>query len=332
MAYIISDVLCRLIKATPTILCMPVSYFLPFQIMLYIALTFVSSVVYMSVYVVQHTHPLGVILEDGLIAIFAVGGLTVLVWCYLSYRSRLRRLHARSQLKLVIERLTNLYEETSKQGSMASWYKKIGTQKVKKFVENPWSTTNDLAFLLIEFERHIIFTRLDRKFLQARNQWIAALLACNTGSEHDFDKFIPLIDTLRDAITSPTFYSLCLKALTEESDLFRSAPIDICLLIMEFVVASSEVSFFAKNAISNPQYLPKYEVLTERGVFGRMRQFGSSCDSQLGSFVSEMKEIERNRALEQQQKEAQQLEHQQQEIQEQQPKQQRSNSVPDIWM
>ena len=87
-----------------------------------------------------------------------------------------------------------------------------------KFRNNPWSTKTDLAHLLIEFERQIRHNRLDENLLSTLNDWILALLSCDTGNNNDFDKFVTSIDAPKDciaAIAAPSFFTLCMNALSE---------------------------------------------------------------------------------------------------------------------
>ena len=194
------------------------------------------------------------LLLAGMGSMDTLGLLSVLISRRTAHRARLFAMHARSELARVMVRLRHLFEASSQQGSLGSWYRKIGRRKLQAFAQKPWSTPRDLAFLLIEFERHIAYGRLDERFLRRRSEWIAALLSCA-----EFDEFVPLIDALKDAVHSPPFFSLCFKAPAEESDLFRGAPLDVCLLGMEFVLSSAGIAFIASNTLLHSEQFPKFD-------------------------------------------------------------------------
>ena len=132
----------------------------------------IATILYLYLYVlnIDNVPEIGDMLFHGIIGIFGIGLLISLNTRYIVYRNRLRAMHERIALNQIIESLTNLSEESSKHKDQCV---------LEKFVNNPWSTTTDLAYLLIEFERHIKYNRLDRNFLQTRNDWILALLSCD---------------------------------------------------------------------------------------------------------------------------------------------------------
>ena len=116
---------------------------------------------------------------------------------------------------------------------------------------------------------------------------------------NDFDKFIPLIDTLKDSLTAPPFFTLCMNALSDESDLFSSAPLDVCFLIMEYV-PSAEIRFIAKNTILHTEQFPKFEDnYKENGVISRMKTFGRECTEKLNKFQTDVTEAEQYRISQQ---------------------------------
>ena len=287
-----------------------ISYFATFQTFLYLALSFVATVLYLYLYFIDDLStvpPIGDVLVYGLGGILGIGLLLVLVIRYISYRMRLRELHGKMELQQIITSLKDLYESSSKGGSIGNWYAMIGHQKLDGFTKSAWSTTTDLANLLIEFERHIAFNRLDSQFLKKRRQWIDDVLACDRGSSSDLDYFLPLIDELKDSIRSPPFYTLCLKALTEESDLFRNAPMELALLVMEYVVPSEEIQKLAAITLLDPDNFPKYTSRTEKDIIYRMTRFDSTAENAIESFENMVHDSERGWRQEQEEQEQRRL-------------------------
>merc|ERR1712154_725616 len=161
-----------------------------------------------------------------------------------------------SQLQNVLSSLTDLYEElTATNGSMGDWFQNIGREKLVSFTSNEYATCLDLAVLLIEFEKNILFQQLKKNFiLNEREIWKQKLLSTQT-----FAGFIELIEQLKDAIVSPPFFTIMMTALSEECELFAGAPKDICFLVMQFVLDCNACVEIANKSLLHINSFPKYD-------------------------------------------------------------------------
>ena len=91
-----------------------------------------------------------------------------------------------------------------------------------------------------------------------------------------------------------------MNALSEESDLFSTAPLDICFLIMEYVIPSAEIRFIAKNTILHTEQFPKFQdQYKKNGIISRMKTFGRECTDKLNKFQTDIKEAEQYRISQQ---------------------------------
>eukprot|EP01083_Nonionella_stella_P002456 7096_1 len=280
-------------KKNPNMICnfTSISYFICFQIMMYCLLTYVSTVLYVYIYVVHNAAlpSISRMIQYGCTAITILGLLVMFVYRHILQKQRLRKLHESQQLNKIIAKLTRIYEETSRCGSIDPWYDTIGRQKLQKFSNNPWSTSTDLTYLLIEFERHILYNRLDHNFLRRRNEWMMQLLFCDSLNNDTFDDFLPLIDRLSDSVTSPPFFTLYLKALCQDSDLFSTAPLDICFIIMDFIVPSAQIRMIANQTLLDVNQFPDgMKHPHKKGIIKRMIGFGQNCDTKLNQFVQDI--------------------------------------------
>jgi len=196
-------------------------------------------------------------------------------------------------LSPALKALMDLYERTSKSGAVGNWYKSVGKKKIERLMDvnnhsSDLASPAPLAYLLIEFERHLIFERLNRDFLLKRNEWIANLLECER-----FEDAVASINTLSNAIREPPFFTLAMKAITEESDLFCEAPLEICFLIMEFVVDISDVADFCKTTLLNDSKLPGFHPSNFDKLVRQISNFGSSTEVQMGEFVNYFKTVQK---------------------------------------
>jgi len=160
-------------------------------------------------------------------------------------------------------------------------------EKKKKYSSNLISPES-LAYLLIEFERHLVFERLNPPFLKDRNDWIANLLDCEL-----FEDAIPSIEKLSLAIREPPFFTLAMKALSEESDLLRDAPLELCFLIMEYVVDVSNISDFCKSTVLHPSHLPIFDATKFGTLVSQISTFGNSTKELAIEFADNLRNLDK---------------------------------------
>ena len=190
-----------------------------------------------------------------------------------------------SEIQSVLTSLSDLYELTSANGSVGDWFKKIGKKRLSSFTSNEYATPLDLAHLLIEFEKNILFQQLEKGFiLNERDMWKQKLL-----STQSFAGFVGLINQLMDAIVSPPYFTTMMTALSEECDLFADAPKDICFLVMQFVVDCQGCVEIANQSLLHENSFPEYE--ENRKIVDRITDFGIRCDEQLSLFLEALKQI-----------------------------------------
>eukprot|EP01084_Bolivina_argentea_P288228 494683_1 len=154
-----------------------ISYLNSLQITLYIIISYIATLLYLFISNnITSINNLGILLLFGSIGILIVGIIISFIIKKISYKRRLKRLYE-TELKYIIKSLTNLYENTSHNKCVGNWYKTLGYTKFQSFTQNAWSTPKDLAYLLIEFERHILYERINQRFLLNRFKWTTKLLS-----------------------------------------------------------------------------------------------------------------------------------------------------------
>jgi len=181
---------------------------------------------------------------------------------------------------------------------LGQWYESIGKRKIERLSDvnnhsSDLASPQPLAYLLIEFERHIPFERLNPQFLTDRRDWIANLLDCER-----FEDAIAPIKKLSAAIREPPFFTLAMKALTEESEMFRHAPLDVCFLIMEFVVDTGDIVESCKSMLLNDSKLPIFSTASFHSLISEISRFGYSTKQLASEFVGHVEVVERARVQE----------------------------------
>ncbi|ETO10955.1 hypothetical protein RFI_26421, partial [Reticulomyxa filosa] len=195
-----------------------------------------------------------------------------------------------SNLGQALNELMKLYENSSKKGALGSWYQNVGKTKLELLMDEDYYSS-DLAspqyliYLLIEFERHVVFERLDPSFLSERNDWIANLLECQR-----FEDIIVFIRKLSSAIREPPFFTLAIKALSEES-MFSEAPLSLCFLVMEFVTDVSNVAELCSTMLLHESKLPVFDPLRPPKLIKEILSFGDSTNALIKDFVAHLKTV-----------------------------------------
>eukprot|EP01083_Nonionella_stella_P015528 43451_1 len=275
----------RMVLATaPNTFC-SINHFVALQITCYVILAFVSTVLYLCVNnVIAFSHGLGIVLLYGALSIALCGVIIAWIIRKVTNRNRIQTLH-KLELQHVLDSLTDLYELTASNGAVGNWFTQIGKQKLASFTDDKYSSPQDLAFLLIEFEKNILFDRLKREFVvKERDLWIEKLLLPN-----NFDDFIPLIQQLQFAIRSPPYFTLCMKTLQDECDLFKDSPKDICFLIMQFAIDCKNIVEIGSQSLLHSNAFPEYNV--NHTIVERISAFGAKCDDELKLFVDALDQI-----------------------------------------
>ena len=88
--------------------------------------------------------------------------------------------------------------------------------------------------------------------------------------------FVPLIDALKDNGAFPALFSLCVHTMSEESELFRSAPMP---LLAHHGLGADEI----------------HRLVAANDILSRMIDFDCSCERVLGEFQVEMEKVEKFR-------------------------------------
>ncbi|ETO12249.1 hypothetical protein RFI_25129, partial [Reticulomyxa filosa] len=199
-----------------------------------------------------------------------------------------------SQLKPALNSLISLYEETSKKDAFGSWYQNVGRKKLDLLLDEN-NHSSDLAspmclvYLVIEFERHLIFERLDPEFLRNRQDWIANILECE-----QFEDVIPFIEQLSDAIRDPPFFTTAVRTLSDET-MFHDAPLELCFLVMEFVTDVENVAEFFESAVLSDSKLPLFTSTQYDSLMSKISRFGVSTRRDLEEFVKMLDDAEKLR-------------------------------------
>jgi len=149
-----------------------------------------------------------------------------------------------------------------------------------------------LAYFLMEFERHLVFERLDPEFLKSRHEWIAGLLVCER-----FEDTIPFIETLSNAIREPPFYTVAIKALSEET-MFRDAPMELCLLVMGFVTNVGNSADFFRSTVLFDSNLPSFDPTSFDKLVSEVSEFGDCTKEALTDFATTLETTEKDRQIE----------------------------------
>ncbi|ETO09701.1 hypothetical protein RFI_27676 [Reticulomyxa filosa] len=279
--------------------CSSIPHIVAFRFTLYALLVFVTIILwaYSNNKDVWRTQKIGALILYGGLIILSVGFLAALVARAAAIRDRIKRIRA-SQLTPALNALMQLYEDTSKKGALGNWYQSIGKRKIERLTDEKNNSSDlaspqPLAYLLIEFERHVCFERLDPQFLNDRRDWVANLLDCER-----FEDAITSIKKLSSAIREPPFFTLAMKALTEESELFRQAPLEVCFLVMEFVVDSGDVNATCRDLLLQDAKLPQFNAFTYGKLINVISSYGYQSNSLTSDFTNQLDMTEKARRKE----------------------------------
>merc|ERR1712228_313735 len=265
-----------------------INHFVCFQTMCYLIIAYISIILYLFIADIIKLNgiTLGELILFGSAIIAVIGIVITFIVKYKTRKDHIRKLRD-SELQNVLLSLSDLYELTSSNGSVGDWFKKIGKEKLLSFTSNKYATPLDLAHLLIEFERNILFQQLKKSsILNEREIWKQTLL-----STQSFLNFVALINQLKGAIICAPYFTTMMTALSEECELFANAPKDICFLVMQFVIDCKECVEIAENSLLHENSFPKYD--QNKKIVDRITVFGKKCDDELSLFLDALNQIKK---------------------------------------
>eukprot|EP01083_Nonionella_stella_P215524 775622_1 len=267
-----------------------------FRFSLYLMLAYNTTILYLYFTSNVPSQNIGSMLLIGSLIILCNGIIIAFIYHRISLKRRREALSKSAALKSCLQLLISLYNKTDANGIIGDWRKDGASKMLSQIIDendpkNDIKTStsklfsvSDVAGIIIEFERHILFERLTESFLNQRKEWIRLLLQCET-----FDDIIPLILDLVNGIQIPPFFTVGFNILKDET-MFAHAPLAICSLVMQFL-EDYGVADLCNLHLTDIDKIPSHVLTLDRwgeyfSIANSIDRFGGPIGDKVKTFVN----------------------------------------------